>query len=85
MKKLIICLAKKYAVSAIKDAVAANKDTVARYAVGVGKWLGFARTVVTFLEKLAEKLYDGALTQAEADAVVSDCDKVVKSLGECTK
>jgi hypothetical protein len=72
MKKLVTYLAKRYALAAVKDAVAAHGPEVSAWAARVGGWLARARLVVAFLERLADRLGDGALTDAEAGAIVNE-------------
>ena len=62
MKKLVTYLAKRYALAAIKDAVAAHGPDVSVWAARVAGWLARARLVVAFLERLADRLRDGALS-----------------------
>ena len=72
MKKIVTYLAKRYALAAIKDAVAAHGPDVSVWAARVAGWLARARLVVAFLERLADRLRDGALTDEEADKTISE-------------
>lgn len=65
IKSLVLKLVKKYAVSAIKDAVRSKGEEVKKCAEKVGLWMAKARLVVAFLERLTARLADGELTDAE--------------------
>ena len=80
MKKLVVYLAKKYALSAVKDAVKANKDNVAKYATVVRTWTSRVRMVLTFLQVLADRLADGVLTDAEIEQTVTDAEALAEEV-----
>ena len=77
MKRIVKWLVKKYALDAIKDAVAAKSDTVAAWSARVAGWLAKARLAVAYLERLAGRLQDGALTDDEADASIEEAEVLV--------
>ena len=74
MKSLVIWAAKKYALGAIQDAVTAKKENVAAWSKKIGVWLGKIRIVTAYLERLAERLSDGALTDEEADKCIAEAE-----------
>ena len=80
MKTLVVYLAKKYALSAVKDAVTANKDNVAKYATIVRTWTNRVRMVLTFLQVLADRLADGVLTDAEIEQTVTDAEALAEEV-----
>ena len=80
MKKLVVYLAKKYALSAVKDAVKSNKDNVAKYATVVRTWTNRVRMVLTFLQVLADRLADGVLTDAEIEQTVTDAEALAEEV-----
>lgn len=80
MKTLVIWLVKKYALSAIKDVVAANKDKVSYYSDKLSFWIGKVKEALSFLEALASRLADGELTDDEATATIDDASKIIDSI-----
>ena len=80
MKTLTIWLAKKYALSLVRDAVAAKADTVALWATRVGKWIERIGAVAEYLRGLASKLSDGVLTEDEATAALAEANALAKLL-----
>ena len=80
MKSIVIWFAKKYALDAVKDAVAVRSGDVSYWSKRVGMWLGKARLVVAFLERLAERLNDGALTDDEATRTVEEAQLLAKEV-----
>ena len=82
MKSIIIWFAKKYALSAIQDAVDANKDEVGRWSQRIRVWLRYIGKVSVFLDQLAAKLEDGVLTAEEADVAVEEARTLATELKE---
>ncbi len=80
MKTLAIWFGKKYALSLIQDAVSAKKDKVAKWAVRIGVWIERIGYVAKFLGSLAEKLSDGEITSAEADAAISEAKQLAEQV-----
>lgn len=80
MKSLVIWLVKKYALSAIKDAVSANKDKVAKYATATQVWLNRLNWITGFLNSLVDRLKDGELTDEEAEAVIIEANAILDSI-----
>lgn len=66
IKKLAVKLVKGYAVGALRDAIHARGEAVAKWAARIARWLAKARLVVAFLERLADRLKDGELDADEA-------------------
>lgn len=80
MKTLAIYLAKKYALSAVKDAIRAHGTDVAKWASRIGVWLGKLRVATAYLERLAERLNDGELDDAEADSTIKEAEVLAKEI-----
>jgi hypothetical protein len=80
MKSLVIWLVKKYALSAIKDAVSANKDKVAKYATATQTWLDWLDRITGLLNSLVARLKDGELTDEEAEAVIIETTAILDSI-----
>lgn len=80
MKSLVIWLVKKYALSAIKDTVSANKDNVAKYATAAQVWLNRLNWITGFLNSLVDRLKDGELTDEEAEAVIIETTAILDSI-----
>ncbi|MCQ2389528.1 MAG: hypothetical protein MJ138_07425 [Kiritimatiellae bacterium] len=72
MKKLVLWFVKKYALEAVKDAVSAKSEQVSLWATKVAVWLGRARLVVAFLERLNARLIDGQLSDDEAVTTIDE-------------
>jgi hypothetical protein len=80
MKSLVIWLVKKYALSAIKDAVSANKDKVAKYATATQIWLIRLDNITGLLNSLVMRLKDGELTDEEAEEVINEANAILDSI-----
>ena len=80
MKALVIWAAKKYALGAVKDAILAKRDDVAAWAKRVGTWLGKLRLVTAYLERLAERLADGVLSDDEADRCIEEAETLASEV-----
>jgi hypothetical protein len=80
MKSLVIWLVKKYALSAIKDAVSANKDKVAKYATATKTWLIRLDRITGLLSSLALRLVDGELTDEEAEEIITETNTILDSI-----
>ena len=80
MKSIVIWFAKKYALDAVKDAVSAKSDDVSKWSKKVGVWLGKIRLMTAFLERLAERLSDGALSDAEAERTIEESQILAKEV-----
>ena len=80
MKSIVKWFAKKYALDAVKDAVSAQADDVSYWSKKVGQWLGKIRLVTAFLERLAERLSDGALSDEEADRTIEESQILAKEV-----
>ena len=82
MKAIAKYLAKKYAFAAVKDAVSAHGGAVSAWSVRVGGWLAVAQRVVAFLSRLSDRLADGELTDAEADATLEEAQGLVREAAD---
>ena len=80
MKTIVMWFVKKYALGAVQDAVSSKSDKVSAWSAKVGQWLAKARLVVAYLERLAERLKDGALTDEEADRTMEEAQILVKEV-----
>jgi len=80
LKSLAIYLAKKYAVAAIQDAVAAKKPEVSAIALKVSAYAQKAASVVGFLNALALRLSDGELTDQEAADTIAEAKDIAESI-----
>lgn len=78
IKSIVKSLAKKYIISAIQEVVEAKKERVVYYTGLVGIWIMRLKKAVEFLEGIVAKLDDGRFTDAEADAVMDEAEKLVK-------
>lgn len=80
LKSLAIYLAKKYAVSAVQDAVAAKKPEVSAIAAKVSAYAQKAASVVAFLNALALRLSDGELTDQEAADTIAEAKELAETV-----
>lgn len=80
MKTLAIWFGKKYALSLVQDAVSAKKDKVAKWATRIGVWIERIGYVAKFLGSLAEKLSDGEITSAEANAAITEAKQLAEQV-----
>lgn len=80
MKSLVIWLVKKYALSAIKDAVSANKEKVAKYASASQVWLNRLDRTTGLLKSLVVHLKDGELTDEEAEEIITETNAILDSI-----
>lgn len=80
MKSLVIWLVKKYALSAIKDAVSANKEKVAKYATASQIWLIRLERTTGLLKSLVVRLKDGELTDEEAEEIIAETNDILDSI-----
>lgn len=82
IKSLVVKLAKKYAISAVKDAIGARKDEVGFWAKKVGTWLVKLNCVTGFLTSLANKLEDGVLDDVDVEECLKEVDALAKKVVE---
>lgn len=80
LKSLVIYFAKKYAVSAVQDAVKAKKPEVSAIALKVSAYAQKAAAVVAFLNALAQRLADGELTDQEAADTICEAKDLAESI-----
>lgn len=82
LKSLAIYLAKKYAVSAIQDAVKAKKPEVAIWATKIGAWTVAANRLLAFLFALSRRLEDGELTDREAADTIAEAKDIADAIAQ---
>lgn len=82
LKSLAIYLVKKYAVSAVQDAVKAKKPEVAEWATKIGGWIVKVNRLLAFLNALAGRLSDGELTDQEAAETISEAKDIADSIAK---
>ena len=80
LKSLVIYFAKKYAVSAIQDAVKAKKPQVAEWATKITGYIVKANRAFAFLDALANRLADGELTDQEAADTIAEAKDIAESI-----
>ena len=82
LKSLAIYLAKKYAVSAVQDAVAAKKPQVAEWATKISGYIVKVNRVLSFLIDLSRRLEDGELTDQEAADTIAEAKDIADSIAK---
>ena len=82
MKTLAIWFAKRYALSLVQDMVKAKSADVAKWAAHIGVWIERFGLVAKYLATLSDRLADGELTDAEAQAALDEANILVKQLTE---
>lgn len=82
LKSLAIYLAKKYAVAAVQDAVAAKKPQVAEWATRISGYIVKVNRLLAFLIALSRRLEDGELTDQEAADTIKEAKDIADSIAK---
>ena len=80
LKSVAIWLVKKYAVSAIQDAVAAKSPEVATWSKRISGYITKVHRVLAFLNDLAGRLSDGELSKQEAQDTIAEAKDIAEEL-----
>lgn len=80
LKSLAIYLVKKYAVSAVQDAVKAKKPQVSEWATKISGWIVKINRLLAFLNALAGRLSDGELTDQEAADTIAEAKDIAEEI-----
>ena len=82
LKSLVIYLVKKYAVSAVQDAVAAKKPQVAEWATRISGYIVKINRLLAFLIALSRRLEDGELSDQEAADTIKEAKDIADSIAK---
>lgn len=82
LKSLVIYLVKKYAVSAVQDAVAAKKPQVAEWATRISGYIVKINRLLAFLIALSRRLEDGELTDQEAADTIKEAKDIADEIAK---
>lgn len=79
MKSLVMWLVKKYAISAINEALEHNKDNVSKANETFEKWVIRLEVIIEQLKKIMFRLSDSNITKDEVDASIEEIKKLIEN------
>jgi hypothetical protein len=80
MKQLAIWFGKRYALSVVRDMVAAKSGAVAKWSARVAVWAERAGLAVQFLQGVADRLADGELSEREAADTLQAAEALARQI-----
>lgn len=80
MNRLVKWGVKRWALGMVNTALADYNKSVYAARVRVKRYLDKLRALLAFLESLDEKIDDGKIDDAEADALVNEAEKLAEEL-----
>ena len=78
IKSLVICLAKKYIISAINDLLEKNKSNVGYICEKINYWTTKLTIIIELLKKINARCSDGKIEDDEVDKTVEEIETLVK-------